>query len=249
MGLQKRHQETLEALYSHPIQRGLEVERVVELCRALGADVSHLDQNRLKLRWSGGEETWLHCGSGAGKQSLNAEALVRLRQALLQQGISLEHPEPLREASRGDQSHRLVIRMDRHHSDVFHLIGTEVEHAVLRPHGLWGSGQRLSHRHDRDVAGQRAPIDSDYLRRIEQAIASAEVVLLVGHGSGQSNLVELVLRHLSQHQPELMKRVEPINMDDTGLGDEELLALARRHFGNLPHRRTLRIPGQEVREA
>ncbi|MEX0588437.1 MAG: hypothetical protein WD136_04200 [Cyanobium sp.] len=236
--MQKRHQETLEALFSHPIQRGLAVERVVELCRSLGAEVSHLDQNRLKLQWAQGEETWLHCGSGAGKQALDAEALVRLRKVLKQQGISPEHPEPLRESARGDQSHRLVIRMDHRQSDVYHLIGTDVEHAVLRPHGLWGSGQRLTHRHDRDVAGQRAPIDNDYLRRIEKAIASAEVVLLVGHGSGQSSLVELVLRHLHQHHPDLLERVEHINLDDTGLSDEALLAVAKRHFGNLPHRRT-----------
>jgi hypothetical protein len=247
--MQNQHQDTLDALFAHPIQRNIAVSRVIALCRALGADVSQLDQNRLKLQWAQGEETWLHCGAGKGKQALNAEALLRLRQVLEQQGITPEHPIPLTETPRGDQSHRLVIRMDHRHSDVFHLVGTDVEHAVLRPHGVWGSDQRLSHRHERDIAGQRAPIDSDYLQRIEQAIASADVVLLVGHGSGQSNLVELVHRHLRQHQPHLLERVSQITIDDTGLSDEELLALARRQFGNLPHRRTLRIPGQPVQEA
>ncbi len=247
--MQKQHQDTLDALFSHPIQRSIEIARVIALCRALGADVSHLDQNRLKLQWAQGEETWLHCGTGQGQQALNAEALLRLRQVLEQQGITPEHPIPLPEMPRGDQSHRLVIRMDHRHSDVFHLVGTDVEHAVLRPHGVWGSGQRLSHRHERDIAGQRAPVDNDYLQRIERAIASADVALLIGHGSGQSNLVELVLRHLGQHQPHLLERVKQLTIDDTGLSDEALLALARRQFGNLPHRRTLRIPGQALREA
>ena len=247
--MHRQHQDTLEAVFSHPIQRNIAVAEVIELCRALGAEVSHLDRNRLKLQWAEGEETWLHCGSGKGKQVLNAEALLRLRQVLEQQGIGPEHPTALHEAPRGDQSHRLVIRMDHRHSDVFHLVGTEVEHAVLRPHGLWGTGQRLSHRHDRDIAGQRAPIDIDYLKRIERAIAAADVVLLVAHGSGESNLGELVLRHLRQHQPQLLERVTQATINDTGLSDEELLALARRQFGNLPHRRRLRIPGQPVREA
>lgn len=247
--MQRQHLDTLNALFAHPIQRGLHQSRVIELCRALGAEVSQLDQHRLKLRWPHGDETWLHCGSGLGNTALNPEALMRLRHVLEEQGISPDHPEPLLEAERGDQSHRLVVRMDHHHSDIFHLVGGDVEHAVLHPHGLWATGQRLSHRHDRDIAGQRAPLDHDYLKRIEQAIAQAEVVLLVGHGKGQSNLAEVLLKHLHQHQPQLLERVTTLTIDDTSLSDDALLALAKQHFGNLPHRRSLRIPGQPIREA
>lgn len=247
--MQQQDRDTLQALFAHPIQRGLHLHRVIELCRALGAEVHHLDQNRLKVQWAHGEETWLHCGSGKGTTELPAAALIRLRQVLAQQGIRPEHPEAVCDTERGDQSHRLVIRMDHRRCDLFHLQGAEVEHAVLRPHGLWSTGQRLSHRHDRDIAGQRAPIETDYLKRIEQAIAVADVVLLVGHGTGQSNVTEALLKHLGQHQPNLLDRVRPISINDTSLSDEALLALARQQFGNLPHRRTLRIPGQPVREA
>ena len=248
-GIQRQHQDTLNALFAHPIQRGIHQSRVIELCRALGAEVSQLDHHRLQLRWPHGEETWLHCGSGEGSTALNAEALMRLRHVLEQQGIRPDHPEPLQETERGDQSHRLVVRMDHHQSDVFHLVGADVQHAVLHPHGLWATGQRLSHRHDRDIAGQRAPLDHDYLKRIEQAIAAADVVLLIGHGKGQGNLAELLLKHLRQHQPHVLERVSAITVNDTSLSDEALLALARRHFGNQPHRRTLQIPGQPIQEA
>jgi hypothetical protein len=247
--MQRQHLDTLNALFAHPIQRGLHQSRVIELCRALGAEVSQLDHHRLKLRWPHGDETWLHCGSGEGGTALNAEALMRLRHVLEQQGIRPDHPEPLQEAERGDQSHRLVVRIDHHHSDVFHLVGADVEHAVLHPHGLWATGQQLSHRHDRDIAGQRAPLDNDYLKRIEQAIAGADVVLLVGHGKGQSNLAEVLLKHLRQHQPHLLERVTAMTVNDTSLSDDALLALARQHFGNWPHRHTLRIPGQPIQEA
>lgn len=251
--MHKQHRDTLEALFSHPIQRGIAVGEVEKLCRALGAEVSHRDQNRLELRWPQGDLTWLHAGSGKGKQLLNAEALLRLRRALEQQGIRPGQPEPPAAGAgagpRGDQSHRLVLRMNHQRCDVFHLEGDAVEHAVLRPHGLWGSGERLSHRHDRDIAGQRAPLDHDYLRRIEQVIAQADVVLLVGHGTGQSSLAEVVLHHLERHQPTLLERIRTTTIDDTGLSDEALLAVARHAFGNRPHRHTLRIPGQPVQEA
>ena len=94
--------------------------------------------------------------------------------------------------------------------------------------------QRLSHRHDRDIAGQRAPLDHDYLTRIEQAIAQAKVVLLVGHGKGQRNMAEVLKNHLRQHQPHLLERVRAITVNDTSLSDDALLALARQQFGNLP---------------
>jgi hypothetical protein len=43
-GMQQQHQETLQALFAHPIQRGIHITRAIDLCRALGAEVSHLDQ-------------------------------------------------------------------------------------------------------------------------------------------------------------------------------------------------------------
>lgn len=251
--MHSQHRRTLQALFAHPIQRGLPIAAVAELCRALGAEVSQLEGNRLQLRWPAGEETWLHGGSGKGSGNLSADALLRLRRVLEQQGIGVDQPEPLREAPRGDQSHRLVVRLSHRHCDLFHLRHrdgtTDVEHAVLRPHGLWASGERLSHRHDRDIAGQRAPLDHDYLQRIAQAIAGADAVLLVGHGRGRSSLAAELLRQLKQHQPALLERVRDLHIDDTGLSDEALLALAREQFGNLPHRHRLRIPGQELREA
>jgi hypothetical protein len=233
--MQQQHQDTLQALFAHPIQRGIHLTRAIDLCRALGAEVSHLDQDRLKVQWAHGEETWLQYGSGPGKNELHPDALMRLRQLLVQQGISPDHPESFNEPERGDQSHRLVIRMDHRHCDIFHLVGTDVEHAVLRPHGLWGTGQR-------------APLDIDYLKRIEQAIEAADVVLLVGHGKGQSNVASVLLKHLEQYKPQLLERVTQESINDTNLSDDALLALARRKFGNLPHRHRLRIPGQPIQE-
>jgi hypothetical protein len=56
-GMQKHHQDTLQALFAHPIQRGIHLTRAIDLCRALWTQVSHLDQNRLKVQWAHGEET------------------------------------------------------------------------------------------------------------------------------------------------------------------------------------------------
>jgi hypothetical protein len=176
--------------------------------------------------------------------------VLRLRRLLEQAGITPEHPEASEPGPRGDQAHRLVVRLDHRGADLWHLVGEAVEQAELEPHGLWGSDQNLSHRHERDIAGQRAPLDHAYLEGLSDAIAQADAVLLLGHGHGQADVRQLLVTHLRRHHPQLLQRiVGVVTVDDSAMSEAELLALAREHFGNQPHRRPLAAPGQERREA
>jgi hypothetical protein len=247
--MKREHQRTLEVLFSHPLVHGLRASKVEALLHALGAEVSPLDGHRLRVRLPGGQETWLQVGEGVHHPDLAPEAVLRVRHLLQEAGVTPGHPEAEGPAVRGDQSRRLVIHLDHHRTDVFLLEGEEVEHAVLTPHGLWGSGENLSHRHDRDIAGQKAPRDFDYLNRIQLAMEEADAVLLLGHGTGESDMRQLLLAHVRRHRPDLLERVvgvETLAIADPSEG--QLLAVAREHFGNLPHRRPLVIPGQEVME-
>jgi hypothetical protein len=244
--MRRHHQRTLEALYAHPLQHGIRVSRVEALFRALGAEVSEIDDRRLRIRLPDGEETWVAKGSGVHSPDLDGEAVMRLRHLLQQAGITPDHPEASPTSPRGDVSHRLVLHLNHHVTDVFRLEGDEVEHAALRPHGVWGSGEHLTHRHDRDVAGQRASRDNDYLARITAAMAEADAVLLLGHGSGESDMRSVLLDYLQTHRRDLLEKIVGIEtLDDAGMSEAALLAVAREHFGNLPHRRPLMVPGQE----
>ena len=64
----------------------------------------------------------------------------------------------------------------------------------------------------------------------------------------QSDLRHLLEEHLRIHQPALLGRLETVAIDDTACTEEQLLAIARTHFGNARHRQPLKIPGQEWRE-
>jgi hypothetical protein len=247
--MKSHNRRTLEALFAHPLAHGVRVSRVEALLRSLGAEVEELDGRRLRVRFPQGGETWIHGACGARQPDLDADAILRVRHFLEEAGVTPAHPEPEADSPRGDQSHRLVLHLNHAITDVFRLEGDEVEHAVLRPHGVWGSGENLTHRHDRDIAGQRAPRDSDYLARITEAMAGADAVLLLGHGTGESDLRKVLLHYLENHRRDLLDRiVGVVTLDDSGLSDDALLAIAREHFGNQPHRRPLRVPGQEVRE-
>lgn len=218
--MKHQHRRTLQALFRHPLAHGLRISDVEALLLSLGGQVDALSGHRLELHLPSGATTWVHAAAGV-------------------------HP-PLR----GDQALRLVMRLDHHGAQLWRLSGDSIEHWSLHPHGLWSTGQRLSHRHDRDVAGQRAPLDFHYLQRLSAAVDEADAVLMVGHGRGQSDMRQLLLDHLSQHHPQLLERVvEADGVDDTACSEAELLALAREHFGHQPHRREVRVPGQELREA
>ena len=247
--MKRQHQQTLQALFAHPLQHGLRCSRVEGLLLSLGAEVEHLPDHRLQVRLPAGQVACLHAAPSLHHPWLDEEGVLRLRRLLQQAGITPGHPEPAPPPARGDQAVRLVVRLDHHDASLWRLEGEAVEQAQLHPHGLWGSDQNLSHRHERDLPGQRAPLDHDYLERLSAAIAAAEAVLLLGHGQGQADVRRLLVAHLRRHHPQLLARiVGVVTVDDSALSEAELLALAREHFGNLPHRRPLVVPGQEPRE-
>lgn len=246
--MQRHHLRTLAALYAHPLQHGVRVSKVEALLRALGAEVSELDGRRLKIVMPGGQETWIRLGCGIQSPDLDSEAMLRVRHLLQEAGVTAEHPEPEAASPRGDQSHRLVLHLDHHHTDVLQLEGDGVEHAVLKPHGGWAGHESLTHRHDRDEAGQRAPIDTEYLAQIVAAMAAADGVLLLGHGSGESDMRLVLLDYLQQHRPDLLDRI--VGIDSLSMAhpsEAQILANAREHFGNFAHRRPVLAPGQEYK--
>lgn len=78
------------------------------------------------------------------------------------------------------------------------------------------------------------------------AMDEADAILLLAHGTGESDMRQLLLAHVRPHSPDLLQRlvgVETLTIAKPTKG--QLLAVAREHFGNLPHRRPLMIPGQE----
>ena len=234
--MKQQHARTLQALFSHPLHHGLRMADVEALLQHLGGSVEHLSDHRLRLQLGNGDALVLHAAPGLHHADVDEEGVLRLRRFLQQAGVSPEHPEADSRSVRGDQSKRLVIHLDHRGAKLWWFEGDTVRETSLEPHGLWGSHQHLSHRHDRDMAGQRAPLDFDFLNHLSQAVMAADRVLLLGHGHGQSDVRQLLCEHVERHHPGATKHVEKKDVNDTGCSDAELIALAHEHFGNLPQR-------------
>jgi hypothetical protein len=246
--IRHQHAETLQALFSHPLQHNIRISDVEALLHHLNAQVEHLSDHRLKLQLTSGETIVLHAASGLQHAVLDQDGVMRLRRFLERAGITPEHPEPPEPHARGDQAKRLVIHLDHRGARLWWLIGDEMETSTLEPHGLWSTHQRLTNRHDRDVAGQKAPLDYKYLHQLTEAVTEADRVLLLGHGHGQSDMRQLLIEEIQRHYPGAMERIETISLDDTKCSEKELLASARSHFGNQPYRHLTQDPGQGLQE-
>ena len=79
---------------------------------------------------------------------------------------------------------------------------------------------------------------TDYFRTIAEALAPAEGVLLLGHGTGKSNASVAFHRYLQDHAPEVAaKVVAQVRTSVDDMSDNQLLQLAEMYFGeNIPRR-------------
>jgi hypothetical protein len=234
--MKQQHARTLQALFSHPVHHDLRMSDVEALLHHVGIRVEHLSDHRFKLQQPNGLTLTLHAAPGLHHSFLDEDGVLRLRRYLKQGGITPEHPLAETASPHGDQSRRLVMHLDHRGARLWWLMGDKIETSELHPHGLWNSHQRLSHRHDRDMAGQRAPVDHAFLNQLSDAVLQADRVLLLGHGHGESDLRLLLRKHIEQHHPDLIQRLEVEVLDDTASTEAELLAVARTHFGNQPQR-------------
>lgn len=234
--MKQQHKRTLHALFAHPLHHDLRMDDVEALLIHLGIRTEHRADHRINLQAPSGGTIVLHAASGKHHPFLDEDGVLHLRRFLKQEGITAEHPIADAPQPRGEQAKRLVVHLDHRGAHLWWLDGDEVHTSTLQPHGLWSSHQRLTHRHDRDVAGQRAPADHKYLNQLSEAVLQADRVLLVGHGHGESDLRQLLKKHLRQHHHSAEKRLELAIVDDTACSDAELLAIAKEHFGNTPQR-------------
>ena len=234
--MRHQHAQTLQALFSHPLQHNIRVSDVETLLLQLNAQVEHLSNHRLKLQLTSGETMVMHSAGGLHHAFLDEDGVLGLRRFLERAGITPEHPEPPETHSRSDEAKRLVIHLDHRGARLWWLVGDAMETTTLEPHGLWSTHQRLTNRHDRDVAGQRAPLDYKYLHQLTEAVLKADRVLLLGHGHGQSDLRQVLVDYIDQHHQEASRRLELGHIDDTAFTDKEMIAIALEHFGNSQRR-------------
>jgi stalled ribosome rescue protein Dom34 len=114
-----------------------------------------------------------------------------------------------------------VVWIDHHEARVFHFSPTDVERLVLRP----DHPTRHIHHKANSIGSGHAAEDHEFLQAVAQSIADAGEVLVTGPANAKTELV----KHISRHDPQLMKIIVGIETVDHP-SDEQLVAHARKYF-------------------
>jgi len=85
----------------------------------------------------------------------------------------------------------------------------------------------LTHKDQSRERGQRAPEDASFYERIGAALAAADRIVVVGHGTGKSNAAQHLTEYLRTHHRETYQRiVHEIAADLSAITAPQLLELA-----------------------
>ena len=228
---------TLHAIFAHPLQHGIRIHDVEALFSSLGATVHPLEHHRFKINWSSGEFIWIDLGHHPSRTELDGDAVMAVRRFLESAGHTPQQPEAPISPLLSDHGTYLVLHLTHHSTEAFYSKGLGTEKFTLKPFGLWSTHQRLHNRRERDLSGQKAPFDFDYLHLLVQAIQDSDAVLLLGHGHGESDMRQILLKYLANHHPGLLDRIlDKTTLNAHTVTQAELLAIAADHLGQHPRR-------------
>lgn len=114
-----------------------------------------------------------------------------------------------------------VVWIDHHEARVFHFSPTEAEKLALHP----DHPTRHIHHKANSIGSGHASEDHAFLHAVAQSFANAGAVLITGPANAKTELV----KHISRHDPGLMKNIAGIETVDHP-SDAQLVAHARHYF-------------------
>ncbi len=114
-----------------------------------------------------------------------------------------------------------VVWIDHHEARIFHFSRDDAEKMVLHPEN---PHVHIHHKANSIGAGHAAE-DQKFLDAVAKAVDDAGAVLITGPANAKTELV----KHISAHEPQLMKKIVAIETVDHPT-DGQLLAHARKYF-------------------
>ena len=114
-----------------------------------------------------------------------------------------------------------VIWIDHREARVFHFNPTDVEKLVLHP----DYPTKHIHHKANSIGSGHVQADNDFLHAIAASVADAGAVLITGPANAKAQLV----KHIDQHDPQLMKIIAGVETVDHP-SDAELVSYAKHYL-------------------
>jgi hypothetical protein len=128
---------------------------------------------------------------------------------------------------------RMVVIIDHHAAHIFHDVGSTQlqDEASIKPHDPHHFHRHLVHRKEAHYRGDRVPEEPSFYEEVATALAPANEIVLIGHGTGKSNAAKVLAEYLAAHHPELSRLVKATETADlSSLTEAEAEVIAKRHM-------------------
>jgi hypothetical protein len=128
---------------------------------------------------------------------------------------------------------RMVVVIDHHAAHVFNDLGrTRLQDEVtIKPYDPYHFHRHLVHRKEAHYQGDRVPEETSFYEEVARALAPANEIVLIGHGTGKSSAVEVLADYLRRHHPDISRLVKATEIADlSSLTDAQAEAIAKRHM-------------------
>jgi hypothetical protein len=216
--------ETMEALFRHPMAHNLQWREVLALMERIG-EVEKKVRGELVFKVAN-ERLLMH---EPHNKDLSGPEVLEVRQFLERAGWSHGRP-PLTSLPTPDEPILMVV-VDHREARIFHIDGAiaGATERTIRPYDPHHFLHHLTHKSESREPGQRIEEDPAFYKKIAAALVGTGKIVVVGHGTGKSSAARHLTEFLSAHAHETYRRiVGEVAADLSSATTPQLLALAEQ---------------------
>jgi len=128
---------------------------------------------------------------------------------------------------------RMVVVIDHHAAHVFRDAGESLprDQVTIEPYDPHHFHHHLIHRKEAHYQGDRVPEETAFYEEVTAALVPAQEIVLIGHGTGKSSAVDVLVEFLKKHRMDIFRRVKATETADlSALTEPEIEAIAKRHM-------------------
>jgi hypothetical protein len=215
---------TLEAIFHHPAPHNLSWMDTLGLLAHLGSAEEKAD-GKYSLRINGKHLIFRKPHS----KHLDAREVDELRHYFTSAGISPKNPYGTPPAAEPD-SVDVVAAIDHHGAKLYRVHLSSDQHGeTVKPYDPHHFLHHLHHGDQLREHGQRAPEDLTFYDRIAEALRDADRIVLLCHGTGESNASQILAERLKKQHPGVYARiVRQADVNTSAMTEAEIIAYARQ---------------------
>jgi hypothetical protein len=128
---------------------------------------------------------------------------------------------------------RMIVVIDHHAAHIFRDLGESrpKDDVTVEPYDPHHFHHHLVHRREAHYHGDRAPEQTAFYQEVAAALVPANEIVLIGHGTGKSSAVDVLVEYLKKHHSDISRRVKAIERADlSALTEPEIEVIAKRHM-------------------